>query len=59
MDPHDPTARVVFLLIRDHLPAGALERAIEAARAVQKEVPESGVGALALELADRIAALVD
>lgn len=57
MDPHDPVARVLFLLIRDELPAGQVTRAIERARAVQKEVPEGAMGALACELAERIVAL--
>lgn len=59
VDPHDPTARVIFLLIRDNLPPGVVERAIESARAVQKEVPDSGIGRLACELADKVHALVD
>jgi hypothetical protein len=55
----DPTARVIFLLIRDNLPPGLVESAIERARAVQREVPDSTLGALACELAEKIDALVD
>lgn len=57
MNPHDPLARVLFLLIRDDLPPGQVERAIERARLVQKHVPDSGIGRLASELADKITAL--
>lgn len=57
MDPHNPTARVLFRLLRDNVPAGVVDRAIEHARLVQKEVPDSALGALACELAEKIAAL--
>lgn len=57
MDPHDPTARVLFLLIRDNLPVGLVEQAIERARSVLKEVPPGSVGDIACELAERIAVL--
>lgn len=53
----DPVARVLFVLLRDNLPIGVIESAIERARAVQKEVPPSGAGLAACELADAIALL--
>lgn len=54
MDPHDPLARVLFLLLRDHLPVGEVERAIERTRLILREVPDSPSGAVALDLAERI-----
>jgi hypothetical protein len=57
VDSHDPTARVFFLLIRDNIPPGVIESAIERARAIQKEVPDSGIGRLASILAEEVQAL--
>ena len=57
MDRHDPLARVLFSVLRDDLPVGTVERAIERARVVQKEVPDGPLGALACELAERITGL--
>lgn len=54
MDPHNPTARVLFRLLRDNLPVGVVDQAIEHARVVQKEVPDTALGHLACELAEKI-----
>lgn len=57
MDPHNTTARVLFTLLRDNLPAGVVDQAIEHARLVQMEVPETALGQLACELAEKIESL--
>lgn len=53
---HSLTARVLFRLLRDNLPAGVVDSAIEHAR-IQKDVPDTALGHLACELADKIDAL--
>lgn len=55
----DPIARVLFVLLRDEVPYGKIEMAIERARSVQKSVPPGGAGLLACELADQVHALVN
>lgn len=57
MDPHNATARVLFRLLRDNVPVGVVEQAIEHVRLVQKEVPDSALGRLACEMAERIEAV--
>jgi hypothetical protein len=55
----DPVARLLYLLLRDHLPFGALDEAIERVRSHQRVVPAGAPGLMACEAAQRIRTLVN